>query len=95
MMPRNSRPNPCLTCRKRKVKCDGGKPTCDRCRKAYMICDGYKNSKALIFISQNDRFPVQQQRRSSGYINSPSPSLDLHASTDVSSLQYQSIEELD
>ncbi|KLP03393.1 uncharacterized protein FFB20_02172 [Fusarium fujikuroi] len=29
----------CLTCRKRRVRCDGGKPTCTRCVSAGRICD--------------------------------------------------------
>ncbi|RFN45598.1 hypothetical protein FIE12Z_10152 [Fusarium flagelliforme] len=29
----------CLTCRKRRVRCDGGKPTCARCRNAGRDCE--------------------------------------------------------
>lgn len=32
----------CITCRKRRVKCDEGKPFCFRCRSANFICEGYK-----------------------------------------------------
>ncbi|CRG92419.1 hypothetical protein PISL3812_09478 [Talaromyces islandicus] len=32
---------PCLTCQHRKIKCDRGKPTCERCNKAGFKCDGY------------------------------------------------------
>lgn len=28
----------CLTCRKRKVRCDEGKPTCNRCRRLQVLC---------------------------------------------------------
>ena len=31
----------CLTCRKRRVKCDEKKPRCDRCLKADQTCEGY------------------------------------------------------
>ncbi|ODV64415.1 Arg81p ASCRUDRAFT_68392 [Ascoidea rubescens DSM 1968] len=31
----------CWTCRKRKVKCDGGKPSCQVCQKSNKPCDGY------------------------------------------------------
>lgn len=31
----------CATCRKRRIKCDEGKPTCNRCRTANFVCDGY------------------------------------------------------
>lgn len=33
--------NGCVTCRKRKVKCDEVKPTCERCKKATYKCGGY------------------------------------------------------
>ncbi|KAL2065882.1 hypothetical protein VTL71DRAFT_3552 [Oculimacula yallundae] len=32
----------CLTCKIRRVKCDEGKPHCERCFKAGLTCDGYK-----------------------------------------------------
>ncbi|CZR58511.1 uncharacterized protein PAC_08403 [Phialocephala subalpina] len=32
----------CLTCRKRRVKCDQAKPTCNRCRNANYECEGYQ-----------------------------------------------------
>ncbi|KAM7212329.1 fungal transcriptional regulatory-like protein [Rhypophila decipiens] len=31
----------CLTCRKRRIKCDEGKPTCGNCIKSKRQCDGY------------------------------------------------------
>lgn len=31
----------CITCRKRKKKCDEGKPTCEHCRKNNVVCEGY------------------------------------------------------
>ncbi len=31
----------CWTCRSRKIKCDGQKPSCERCQKANLKCDGY------------------------------------------------------
>lgn len=32
----------CVVCRKRKVKCDGTKPSCERCRKGGIVCLGYE-----------------------------------------------------
>jgi hypothetical protein len=32
----------CITCRKRRVKCDEGKPKCARCLKFGVACDGYQ-----------------------------------------------------
>ncbi|KAK1755753.1 fungal transcriptional regulatory-like protein [Echria macrotheca] len=31
----------CLTCRKRRIKCDEGKPTCNNCIKSKRQCEGY------------------------------------------------------
>lgn len=31
----------CYTCRRRKVSCDGARPTCMRCRKSRYVCEGY------------------------------------------------------
>ncbi|KAI8629018.1 hypothetical protein F5Y19DRAFT_475578 [Xylariaceae sp. FL1651] len=31
----------CLTCRKRRIKCDEGKPTCNNCVKSKRQCEGY------------------------------------------------------
>ncbi|PSN70319.1 hypothetical protein BS50DRAFT_310277 [Corynespora cassiicola Philippines] len=39
MRPRRSKG--CVTCRRRKVKCDESKPLCTRCQKAGIECDGY------------------------------------------------------
>lgn len=32
----------CFTCRRRKVACDLGKPSCERCKRSGFVCDGYK-----------------------------------------------------
>lgn len=37
----------CLTCRKRRVKCDESKPICKRCIKANVICDGYQKKRFI------------------------------------------------
>ncbi|OLN95538.1 putative transcriptional regulatory protein C15D4.02-like protein 1 [Colletotrichum chlorophyti] len=31
----------CLTCRKRRIKCDEGRPTCNNCIKSKRLCEGY------------------------------------------------------
>ncbi|KAI8215638.1 hypothetical protein K4K52_003637 [Colletotrichum sp. SAR 10_76] len=36
----------CITCKIRRVKCDEGKPTCNRCAKADIKCDGYVKDAA-------------------------------------------------
>ncbi|RDW56594.1 hypothetical protein BP5796_13059 [Coleophoma crateriformis] len=34
----------CMTCRIRKIKCDEGKPSCQRCLKTGRSCDGYEST---------------------------------------------------
>ncbi|KAK6434948.1 hypothetical protein LTR95_008869 [Oleoguttula sp. CCFEE 5521] len=45
----------CVTCKKRRVKCDETKPACDRCVKAKIVCGGYHVPKALIFESSQSK----------------------------------------
>lgn len=45
----------CTTCRRRKVRCDLGKPTCENCRKGKRTCEGY------------ERYPVFLNRTAQGY----------------------------
>ena len=37
----------CLTCRRRHVKCDEGKPQCKRCQKANVRCEGYEGKRSV------------------------------------------------
>ncbi|KAH9887097.1 hypothetical protein F4778DRAFT_757188 [Xylariomycetidae sp. FL2044] len=37
----------CLTCRRRRIKCDEGTPTCNNCMKSKRHCDGYQ--KGFVF----------------------------------------------
>jgi hypothetical protein len=37
----------CLTCRRRRVKCDEKKPTCERCQVANVYCEGYDSQRRL------------------------------------------------
>ncbi|KAK0118517.1 hypothetical protein ONS95_007408 [Cadophora gregata] len=38
----------CKTCKQRHLKCDEGRPACQRCLKASFICDGYDSKKAVV-----------------------------------------------
>ncbi|KAH8807960.1 hypothetical protein F5884DRAFT_833615 [Xylogone sp. PMI_703] len=40
----------CITCRQRKVKCDEGRPTCNRCKNGYFICLGY--ARPVVFVDE-------------------------------------------
>ncbi|KAL6400049.1 C6 transcription factor [Ilyonectria robusta] len=43
----------CMRCRKRKVKCDEGRPTCERCKKYGRECPGYDNRLIIRFENQH------------------------------------------
>ncbi|KAH6885433.1 hypothetical protein B0T10DRAFT_444714 [Thelonectria olida] len=45
----------CLTCKIRKVKCDEGKPHCDRCVRTGRKCDGYATPEELGLVSVRPR----------------------------------------
>ncbi|KUJ17751.1 uncharacterized protein LY89DRAFT_669042 [Mollisia scopiformis] len=38
----------CLSCRKRRIKCDERRPQCEKCAKSGFSCDGYLNSSKLV-----------------------------------------------
>lgn len=54
----------CWTCRERHVKCDEGKPTCNRCRKAGVECQGY--GIKLVWSDPNTKEREQNIRRAIG-----------------------------
>lgn len=37
-------------CRKRKIRCDQGRPICDQCRRTNRVCPGYRDQLELIFV---------------------------------------------
>ena len=37
----------CITCRKRRIKCDEARPGCDRCRNANFSCEGYEGPRSV------------------------------------------------
>ncbi|KAH6991745.1 hypothetical protein EDB82DRAFT_544641 [Fusarium venenatum] len=54
----------CLTCKKRRVKCDEGKPICDRCAHGDFVCDGYETALSVAGYSTVLWTPVQTSRGS-------------------------------
>ncbi|KPI34568.1 uncharacterized protein AB675_11207 [Cyphellophora attinorum] len=46
--------NACKTCKKRKVKCDGQKPVCERCTKGGHVCYGYDRKVQFRHLSALD-----------------------------------------
>ncbi|KAH7394190.1 hypothetical protein DE146DRAFT_757667 [Phaeosphaeria sp. MPI-PUGE-AT-0046c] len=68
----------CITCKKRHVKCDEGKPNCWRCRRLGVDCEGYKTE--LLFRDQNYKFSLIKRDsdiavRGSLLVLPPSPSV--------------------
>ncbi|KAI0888823.1 uncharacterized protein GGS22DRAFT_152449 [Annulohypoxylon maeteangense] len=58
----------CLTCRKRRIKCDEGRPTCNNCLKSKRQCEGY--SQRVVFKDPLGAFA----NASYGPIHYPAPS---------------------
>lgn len=53
----------CLTCRKRKVRCDLGRPACDQCQRTNHICGGY--ARPTVFLNKSSRgFDLHSRGRS-------------------------------
>ncbi|KAL4797615.1 hypothetical protein BDV19DRAFT_358390 [Aspergillus venezuelensis] len=48
--------NGCTTCKRRRVKCDEGKPYCHACQRLGLVCGGYKKYTRLKFKDQNHKF---------------------------------------
>ncbi|KAJ5281847.1 hypothetical protein N7478_007219 [Penicillium angulare] len=63
----------CKTCRRRRVKCDEGKPKCARCHKAGKICEGY--TQFVEFHDETTRIAGKdfqiQTSNSPGFTGSP------------------------
>ncbi|TVY33486.1 Transcriptional regulatory protein [Lachnellula subtilissima] len=45
----------CLRCRQRGVRCDEGRPLCQRCIKRNEVCEGYRNNASIIFQNETDK----------------------------------------
>lgn len=45
----------CLRCRQRRVRCDEGRPSCQRCIHRNEICEGYRDESSLIFRNETEK----------------------------------------
>lgn len=45
----------CLRCRQRRVRCDEGRPSCQRCIHRSEVCEGYRDESSLIFRHETDK----------------------------------------
>ncbi|KAI7001230.1 hypothetical protein KC329_g17 [Hortaea werneckii] len=53
-MPNHGRSGACLTCKRRRVKCDEGRPTCSPCQRLHLCCGGY--STRFRFRDETNKF---------------------------------------
>ncbi|KAI1383322.1 fungal-specific transcription factor domain-containing protein [Hypoxylon trugodes] len=54
-------PNPCWTCRRRRLKCDGCLPTCFKCKTKGRECLGYGTNKPLVWAGLESRGKMVRQ----------------------------------
>lgn len=85
----------CWTCRERHVKCDEGKPTCNRCHKAGVGCQGY--GIKLVWIDPDTQEREQNIRRAIGtpaVYDSSSSFMNIDVEETLDDLERISINEL-
>ncbi|POR31268.1 Uncharacterized protein TPAR_08517 [Tolypocladium paradoxum] len=63
-MPNTGRPSQdCHLCRQRRVKCDLGRPGCQRCVKYGVECPGYRDQTELVFRNANPSTVKRRKKR--------------------------------
>ncbi|KIW59712.1 hypothetical protein PV05_04146 [Exophiala xenobiotica] len=65
----------CLTCKKRRIKCDERKPKCGNCTRGKHTCLGYEVSKAKIFSIETTSEGDQTSRASKQTVQKSPPNL--------------------
>ncbi|PVH85150.1 hypothetical protein DL98DRAFT_651045 [Cadophora sp. DSE1049] len=60
----------CRTCKRRRLKCDERKPTCERCEKARVLCEGYVPEHR--FVDENARMERQVKEKTAKTVNTRS-----------------------
>ncbi|RMZ75954.1 hypothetical protein DV737_g5037, partial [Chaetothyriales sp. CBS 132003] len=64
----------CMTCRRRKKKCDEGRPECYNCQRGGFTCEGYTTAKPSGMWALSSRTPVPlQSKESQGDAQAPVP----------------------
>lgn len=61
----------CISCKKRHLKCDEGRPACNRCLKDFGRCEGYQTPKTWLFEPDNARDAVGAHDSSDTRARSP------------------------
>ncbi|KAI0841384.1 hypothetical protein F5Y06DRAFT_285495 [Hypoxylon sp. FL0890] len=60
----------CLRCRQRRVKCDQGRPSCQRCIKRNEVCEGYRDDASIVFRYETEK--VIEHANAAAVLVSPS-----------------------
>ncbi|KAK2792787.1 hypothetical protein FQN52_002850 [Onygenales sp. PD_12] len=55
----------CRTCKRRRVKCDEGRPVCNRCQKSNLACENDESTEKFIFLNENE-FAIGRRKRPRG-----------------------------
>ncbi|KAI5464755.1 hypothetical protein BGZ63DRAFT_412256 [Mariannaea sp. PMI_226] len=83
----------CLRCRQRRVKCDGGRPSCQRCVTRNERCVGYREESDLLFQDETNKVVLKSTSDSAASSSSPSASSSSSARTQRT--RSRSVERLD
>lgn len=76
----------CKTCRRRRIKCDEGKPLCMKCSKAGLVCEGYQAT--FVYKSEASGALIVSRKPASHDIDRPIV-LQSHETQDtIRSFQY-------
>lgn len=78
----------CITCRKRRIKCDEARPACDRCRTANFHCEGYEEPRSVLSEDPDRRRSLKSVVK----LQTSTPPTSPPSGADVSSLDM--VEEL-
>ncbi|KAI8721977.1 Zn(2)-C6 fungal-type domain-containing protein [Fusarium sp. LHS14.1] len=63
----------CLRCRQRRVKCDRGRPSCQRCIARSELCVGYRDEGDLMFQHETEKIVQRSQTASISTASTSSP----------------------
>ncbi|KAK8051856.1 hypothetical protein PG993_003241 [Apiospora rasikravindrae] len=61
----------CLKCRQRRVRCDQGRPSCQRCIKRDDVCEGYRDEATLTFRYETEKVLQHARVAAAGYPATP------------------------
>ncbi|KAI6783795.1 uncharacterized protein J7T54_001671 [Emericellopsis cladophorae] len=90
-MPNTGKPSrDCHLCRKRRVKCDLGRPQCQRCIKYGAECPGYRNQQDLLFRDANPANTKKRNKRTQQLLSGQNLTASSSASGYTSSSSFSS-----